>query len=435
MTSVPRKALEVDNPPLMARLVLAFIGLVLVAFILWSSLATVSEIARGDGKVIPQSKTQIVQASEPGVVTDIAVELGQTVSKGQLLLRIDDTSTASSLGESQARLSAGEARIARLQIEINDLFGGKFICPERSREISDAICENEEKLLLAHKENFRSKAAVLDARLTQRVDEVKEAEATIAQIDEILAAMKSERDKIAPLVKRNLHPEIDLLRLDRQIVEQEGRREITAQSINRLEAARKEAQLQIDELNTQVRQEARKEMSEVLAETGVLEATIKGASDRVRRTDIVSPVDGIVNTLEINTIGAFLQAGEVVAGIVPETDTLLIEARISPRDVAFVQRGQHALVKLTAYDFSIFGGLDGVVSNVSADSIVDQKTGETFYTVLITTGNAEIRKNGTMHPIRPGMVASVDIITGEKTILSYLAKPLNKARYEALTER
>lgn len=426
---------SIDSPPVMARLTIVFIGLTLAAFVAWSSFATVAEIARGEGKIIPKSKTQIVQASEPGVVTEIAVQLGQVVKKGALLVRIDDTTSASNLGESQARLAAGEARIARLELEIDDLFGADFICPEQSKAVSEAICLNETKLIEARRNNFDSKAAVLKARLTQRVEEIREARATIERSDEVLGAMRAERDKIEPLVKRRLHPELELIRLDRQILEQEGRRDIAAQSISRLEAARSEAELQIDELTTQFRQEARNELGEVLAETGVLSATIKGAADRVRRTDIVSPVDGIINTLEVNTIGAFLQAGQIVAGIVPETDTLLVEARISPRDVAFVQPGQHALVKLTAYDFSIFGGIDGVVSNVSADSIVDQKTGETHYSVLVETGGSEIRMNGVLHPIRPGMVASVDINTGEKTILDYLMKPLNKARFEALTER
>lgn len=431
MTAAPTP----DHPPVVARSLLFLVVGCLIAFIVWSSFATVEEIARGTGKVIPLSKTQIVQASEPGVVTDIAVTLGQVVRKGQLILRIDDTSTVSSLGEYEAKRATAEAKIARLELEINDLFGGEFKCPEESRRVSEGICSNEEKLLQARRENFESKAAVLRTRRAQREDEVSEAATERTQLEQVIAARAQEREKIAPLVKRKLHPEIDLLRLDREILQDRGRILVLDKRLDRLQGGEEEAELQISELYTQFRQEARRELSDVLTELNVLNANIRGASDRVKRTDIVSPVDGIVNTLEVNTIGAFLQPGEVVAGIVPETEKLLIEANISPRDVAFVQPGQHALVKLTAYDFSIFGGLDGTVSNVSADSIVDQKSGETYYQVLVQTGDARIRKGGVVHPIRPGMVASVDIVTGEKTILAYLLKPFNKARYEALTER
>jgi adhesin transport system membrane fusion protein len=173
----------------------------------------------------------------------------------------------------------------------------------------------------------------------------------------------------------------------------------------------------------------------VLGELAVLDSTIRGASDRVKRTDIRSPVDGIINTLDVNTIGAYVQPGTVVGGVVPTSDALLVEARISPRDVAFVQRGQPALVKITAYDFSIYGGLKGEVVNVSADSLVDEERKETYYQVLVRTDESALHRNGKDYSIMPGMVATAEIMTGRKTVLDYLLKPINKARSEALTER
>ena len=214
-----------------------------------------------------------------------------------------------------------------------------------------------------------------------------------------------------------------------------GQLESTRESVERIEASINEATLQIDELALQVQQEALAEKTQALAELSVIEETIRGASDRVARTDIRSPVDGIINTLEVNTIGAYVEPGTVVAGVVPTSDTLLVEARISPRDVAFVRPGQRALIKVTAYDFSIYGGLEGEVSNVSADSLVDQNTGETFYQVRVKTDQAELIRDGRSHAIFPGMVATADIMTGKKTILAYLMKPINKARNEALRER
>ena len=167
----------------------------------------------------------------------------------------------------------------------------------------------------------------------------------------------------------------------------------------------------------------------------MVDETIRGATDKVARTDIRSPVDGIVNTLDINTVGAFVQPGAVVAGIVPTSETLLVEARVSPRDVAFIRPGQDALIKVTAYDFSIFGGIEGKVSNITADSLVDQKTGEPYYQVRVATDKSTLTRDGKTYSIIPGMICSVDIKTGRKTILTYLMKPINKAREEAMSER
>ena len=167
----------------------------------------------------------------------------------------------------------------------------------------------------------------------------------------------------------------------------------------------------------------------------MVDETIRGATDRVARTDIRSPVDGIVNTLELNTLGAFVQPGAVVAGVVPTSETLLVEARVSPSDVAFIRPDQPALIKVTAYDFSIFGGLSGKVSNITADSLVDQNTGEPYYQVRVATDSSTLEKDGKLYSIIPGMICTVEIMTGRKTILAYLMKPINKARDEAMRER
>ena len=184
-----------------------------------------------------------------------------------------------------------------------------------------------------------------------------------------------------------------------------------------------------------MQQEALDELTQSLADLSVVEETIHGASERVEQTEIHSPVDGIVNTLEVNTIGAFVQPGAVIAGIVPTSETLLVEARVSPKDVAFIQANQRALIKITAYDFSIFGGIGGKVANVSADSLVDANTGEAYYQVRVATDQATLESKGKSYAIIPGMVCSVEIMTGRKTILHYLLKPFNKARDEALRER
>ncbi|MEP1441916.1 MAG: HlyD family type I secretion periplasmic adaptor subunit [Hyphomicrobiales bacterium] len=426
---------RIDRPPLLGRITIGIVLLALIVFIVWTAFTKVDEIARGDGKIIPLSKTQVIQASEAGVIEEISVRVGQVVKKGELIVRLDDTTTSSSLGESEAQEQALKGQIARLRIEITGDLNAKFVCPDDLLKSSPKICGAEQKNLEARRNSYLAQARVLESRLKQREEELEENMVNIERLDSLIGVMRKEHKKIAPLVRRRLHPEINLLRLNREIEEQAGQRKLAEQAINRLKSAVQEARLETGAASFQVIQNARSDLSEAEASLGIINATIKGASDRVRRTDIRSPVDGIVNTLEVNTVGSFVQPGTVVAEIVPTTETLLVEAQISPRDVAFVLPGQEALVKITAYDFSIFGGLDGVVDNVSADSIVDQETGETFYNVRILTGDSTLGKSGKIHEIRPGMVASVDILTGRKSVLDYLLKPIAKARQEALTER
>ncbi|NRG16413.1 HlyD family type I secretion periplasmic adaptor subunit [Rhizobiales bacterium] len=424
-----------DRPPLFARLGLLVIGALLIGFIGWASITEVEEIARGEGKIIPISKTQIVQSSEAGVVQEIAVSLGQVVRKGDLILRLDDTATTVSLGESAARARALRAQIARLELEAAGRFDEPYACPSEIAGVAPEICENEARLLKARADNIVNKRAVLIERRRQRMHELDEARANITRLEANLEVTQKEASLLRPMVERKLVAQTELLRVEKELAETRGQLQSTQEAVGRITASINEAKLQIEELRLQVQQEALAEKTEALSELSVVEETMRGASDRVARTDIRSPVDGIINTLEVNTIGAYVDPGAVIAGVVPTSETLLVEARISPRDVAFVRPGQPALIKVTAYDFSIYGGLEGEVQNISADSLVDQNTGETFYQVRVKTDDAELVKDGKSYAIIPGMVATADILTGKKTILAYLMKPINKARNEALRER
>lgn len=426
---------HIDNPPLFARAILALCALLIASFLAWAAFASIDEIARGEGKVIPVSKTQIIQSSEPGVVQQIAVTLGQVVRKGQLLVQLDNTTTASTLGESVAKARALGAKVARLQLEEAGLYDTKFVCPAEILSVAKPVCDNEENLFAADRASYENKLGVLQERVKQRENELNEAHANIARLTDNIDGAKRQYDLIKPLSDKKLVAQTEMLKVERDLTDQQGQLKVYQESIDRLEAAVQEAKLQVGDLALELRQQALTEKATTLAELSVVDETIRGASDRVKRTDIRSPVDGIVNTLEVNTIGAYVDPGRVIAGIVPTADTLLIEAKISPRDVAFVRRGQPAVVKVTAYDFSIFGGLEGVVENISADSLVEKEKGETYYLVQVKTEKSELTRNGKTYPIIPGMVASVEIMTGNKTVLSYLLKPINKARSEALTER
>ena len=424
-----------DTPPFMARMIVALVASLIVIFLAWAAIAEIDEIARGEGKVIPVSKTQIIQSSEAGVVETIAVQVGQVVRKGELIVQLNNTTTESSLGESVAKARAFGAKIARLALEEAGSYDAAFVCPEDVQTVASTVCENEERLFAANKASYLNKAGVLRERVRQRENELSEAQANIVRLEQNITQSTRQYDLMSPLAKKGLVAQTELIAIERELTDQRGQITVYQDRLERLRGAVEEARLQVEELALQLRQQALTEKAQTLAELSVIDETIRGATDRVSRTDIRSPVDGIVNTLEVNTIGAYVDPGTVVAGIVPTADTLLIEAKISPRDVAFITRGQKAIVKVTAYDFSIFGGLEGEVTNVSADSIVDKEKGETFYLVHVKTDESELIRGDKAYPIIPGMVATAEIMTGRKTILSYLMKPINKAQSVALTER
>ncbi|RAZ71845.1 HlyD family type I secretion periplasmic adaptor subunit [Mesorhizobium atlanticum] len=424
-----------DRPPLFASASVYIIGALFVCFTAWASFAEVDEIARGDGKVIPASKTQVIQASEPGVVQEIAVRIGQTVKKNDLIIRLDNSGNTSSLGEEKAKARALQARIARLQFEQSGNVEGSFPCPTEIQTVAPEICDNEQKLLVARRDNFEVKLSVLKSRLDQREKELDEATANSDRLSKSLAVTDQEAALVEPMVKKGLMARTEQIRVEREQTDLHGQLALAGETIKKTQAAITEAQLQVNELGLQLQQEALSDLTQALADLSVVDETIRGATDKVARTDIRSPVDGIVNTLDVNTLGAFVQPGAVVAGIVPTSETLLVEARVSPRDVAFIQPNQEALIKVTAYDFSIFGGIEGKVSNITADSLVDQKTGEPYYQVRVATEKSTLTRNGKTYSIIPGMICSVDIKTGRKTILNYLLKPINKARQEAMSER
>ncbi len=424
-----------DNPPVLARFILGLCALMIVAFISWAAFADIDEIARGEGKVIPVSKTQIVQSSEPGIVQQINVNLGQVVHRGDILVQLDNTTTASTLGESVAKARALGAKVERLALEEAGAFDAQFICPADILATAKNVCDNEEKLFEADRASYKNKLDVLDQRLKQHQNELVEAHANIDRLTQNIAGAQKQYDLLKPLGEKKLVAQTEVLKVQRDLVDLQGQLKVYVESLDRLQAAVNEATLQVTDLGLQLRQQALTDKGQALSELSVVDETIRGASDRVKHTDIRSPVDGIVNTLEVNTIGAYVDAGKVIAGVVPTADTLLIEAKISPRDVAFVRIGQPAVIKISAYDFSIFGALDGTVVNVSADSLVEKDKNETYYLVRIKTDKSALERDGKHYPIIPGMVASAEIMTGRKTILAYLMKPINKARSEALTER
>ncbi len=407
-----------------AERIIFFSAVGLSLFILWASLAQVDEVTRGQGRVIPSSKVQLVQAAEPSTIEEILVRSGQTVKKGQLLVRFDDTTSSSELGQLQTETERLAASSARLNREA----GGAGGCVGES-------CADEARLQAARQSAQRSRVGALSAGVEQRRRDLGEAQATVSSLESSLKLAQDQVDMVRPLAEKKIVPQTDLLTAQRELQDIRGRLAAAREGVSRASASIREAQAQVAESQFQYRQEALNERSQINTKIAVNEQTMRGAQGRLNRAEIRSPVNGIVNDVQVTTVGGFLNAGEKIMQIVPMGDKLLIEARVTPGDIAFIKVGDRANVKVTAYDFSIYGGLSGRVAQVSADSIYDEIERQAYFTVIVETDRAYLLKSGKRLPITPGMICDVEILTGRKSVLSYLLKPVLKARSEALTER
>jgi adhesin transport system membrane fusion protein len=372
-----------------------------------------------------------VQAPDRGIVEKIFVQEGDIVEEGQPLIEIDDTTFSSQLGEIRQRRWALMARITRLDSEADQR---PLEFPELLTKAVPELIEEEENVYRDKKASLNNELSVLRNQSSQREQEYQELLAKETKLQSVIEIMKREVEINQKLYERKVLPEIEFLRLQRQLKESEGELQITRASVQRALAAKEEAKERSRNAVSSFVSEARQQLAEARGELAVINESMKGAADRVRRTELVSPVKGIINKLNITTIGAVVQPAADLVEIVPLEDTLLIEAQIRPKDVAFLYPGQNAQVKITAYDFSVYGGLDGKLERISADTTEDEE-GNRFFRVMIRTDKNYLGSDTDPLPIIPGMVASIDILTGEKTVLDYILKPIKKVRDEALRER
>jgi membrane fusion protein, adhesin transport system len=409
-----------------AERVIFFSGLGLSLFLIWASLAEVDELARGQGRVIPSSKVQLIQASEPSTIDDILVRSGQSVRKGQLLVRLDDTSSSSELGQLETENQRLAGRANRLGNEGG--LGAGVGC-------EGAGCADEQRLQQVRQSALSSRVAALNAAVEQRRRDVQEGQATVGSLQSTLKLAQDQVEMLRPLAAKNIVPQTELMTAQREAVDIQGRLAAAREGVSRAAASVREAQAQVSEARLQFAQDALNERTQINTKIAVNQQTIRGAQGKLDRSEIRSPVNGVVNDVQVNTVGGFVNPGEKIMQIVPMGEKLLIEARISPSDIAFIKVGDRANVKVTAYDFSIYGGLSGRVAQVSADSIYDEVERQAYFTVVIETDRSYLASGKKRLPITPGMVCDVEVMTGRKSVLNYLLKPLLKARSQALTER
>lgn len=415
--------------PLRARVLLRSIGIVFAVFVLWAAAAQLDEVTRGDGKVIPSRQLQVLQSIDGGLVSEILVKEGDVVQQNQLLIKIDETRFVSSVKENQAQYLGLVAKAARLKA-IAD--GKPFVPPPEVLKVAPEIVAQERQYYEAKSDEMNAAVSIARQQLAQRHQELNEAQAKRAQATQGYELTSKELAVTKPLINSGAISEVELLRLEREVSRYRGERDMASAQISRVQAAINEAQRKVEEVELSFRNDASKELSETSAKLNSLAEGSVALSDRVKQSSIRSPVKGTVKRLLVNTVGGVIQPGKDMIEIVPLEDTLLLEARVLPRDIAFLRPGQPAMVKFTAYDFSIYGGLEGTLEHIGADSVMDEK-GNAFYTVRVRTnkpgfGDANL-------PIIPGMVAEVDILTGKKSVLAYLMKPVLRAKSVALTER
>lgn len=425
------RAAIVRGPRLSTSLLLFAIVGFIAAAAYWTSQATIPVIARGEGRVIPSSQIQVVQHLEGGILAEILVREGEVVKAGQTLLKVNDIQFESKFSEDYAKYLGLSAARDRLEAEVS----GKK--PSYSKEVLEGdprLAESENALYRARRSELGQSVAVLQQLVQQREQELVEIGARITQLDRSLQLAEEELAITEPMVAQGVTSRIELIRIERGVNDIRGTLDAARKSIPRARAAQREAEGRIREKRANYRAQALGQLNDTKVRLNVLGESLTSMRDRVQRTDVRSPVDGTIKQLKINTVGGVIRPGMDLVEIVPAEDNLLIEARIRPADVGFLHPDQEVTVKITAYDYAIFGSLDGRLEQISADSIVDEK-GESFFEVRVRTDKNYLGDEDNPKKIIPGMVAQVDIMTGDRTVLDYLLKPILRARGMAFTER
>ncbi len=423
-----------DQQVLRARGVLYAIVAVFVILLLWTALASVDEVTRGEGKVIPSRQLQVVQSVDGGVVEEIFVEEGQKVEKDQVLIRIDPTRFVASLREGSAKVFSLRAKIDRLTALVNDT----AYAPQAPQDANEAegresalILTQEQQYYFESRKQLDERLAIARQQLAQRRQELSEVDAALSAAERAYQMSQKELTITRPLLSSGSVSDMEVLRLEREVSNADGERQQARARRGQLVSGIQEANSKIRDVELTTKNEWRAELAAAMTELNSLDQSVTGLADRVKFSEIRSPVTGVVQRVLYNTIGGVVQPGHAVVEVVPSEDRLLVEAKVAPRDIAFLRPELPAVVKFTAYDFSIYGGMEATLSHISADSITDEK-GNTYYLVRAETAKSQF-KDGL--PVIPGMTVQLDILTGKKTILSYLLKPLLRAKQNALSER
>jgi len=437
------------NTPSSARIMLWLMLLFFIIAVAWASWAEIDKVTVGQGKVVPSSQIQVVQNLEGGLVKEILVREGEVVEKGQQLLLIDDTRFRSDFREREQQVANLTANVLQLSasltsVTINEDFNSnnwqknvildysKLAFPLEFAEKKPQLVARQQAEYRQDLNNLRNQISLIDQQVKQKQQDLVEIQARVRNLRSSYNFARKELDITRPLAEEGVVPRIELLKLQRQV--NDTRREMTSSELKVpvLKSAIRESMLSRIDAAQKFRSEQQEKLNEAQDRLSAMTESTVGLEDRVNRTVVISPVTGTVKTLNINTVGGVIQPGMDIVEIVPSEDTLLVEAKIAPQDIAFLRPELHAIVKFSAYDFTKYGGLEGVLEHISADTTTDEE-GNSFYLVRVRTSETSLSEDNSL-PIIPGMTASVDIITGKRTVMNYLLKPILSAKTNALKE-
>lgn len=420
-----------EHTPTKIRIVLKIWLVTIIAFIVWASVAEIDEITRGDGKAIPYGQNQVIQNLEGGIIESILVNEGQIVKADEIILKINNARSVSASTTNQMKLQELEARRMMLHAQANKLPFEEITTDDMELQVQMRLAK---KLYDSNRLEFMAKDESIAAQINQKKQEYKEAKANILSLKRSLEYVKEEIEMTAPMVNEGVKSKVDFLKLKREASEIENRVEATELSLPRLKSAINEYRSKRTEAQQLFINTAKKELNSITAEISRLKSQQFEFTDSVERTMVKSPVDGIVQKLYIHTVGGVVQPGEDLIEIVPTSKKLILEVKIKPSDIAFIHPGAEAKVKVSAYDYAIHGGLNGKVIFISPDTITDKQE-NTFYIIHVETEKNYL--GAKEHPLQiiPGMTVNADIITGKKTVMQYILKPILRSKQYVFTER
>ncbi len=420
-----------ENTPKKMRWVLYFWLIAVAAFIAWASFTQIDEITRGQGEVIPSGDNQMIQNLEGGIVEDILVKIGDTVEKDQPLLKIDNQKSEAQLNSTNIKELELQAKMIRLKAESE---GKQFVVGYALEQSMPLMIHNERSLYLSRQKQISAKVSGLENKKVQKEHELREVIQRIIHLKRSASLIEEEVNMMKPMVKQGVKSKIDFMKLQRE--ENKIKEDLTSAkgSIPRIEAGISEISNNIEETKIDFKNQAKKELNEVTAEEMRVKESHEQLGDQINRTLVRSPIKGVIQKLYIHTIGGVIKPGDDLIEIVPTDEVLWLEVKIKPSDIAFIYPGQKTIVKFSAYDFAIYGSLEGEVVHISADTVKDKKE-NSFYTVHIKTKENHLGTKNKPLKIIPGMTVNVDIMTGKKSVMDYILKPILKAKQYTFTER
>ncbi len=420
-----------EQTPKKMRWVLYFWVIAVTFFILWASLTQIDEITRGAGEVVPSGENQMVQNLEGGIVKEILVKVGDSVTKGEPLLKIDNRKSEAQRDSTNIKALELKAKMIRLTAEAE---GKEFQVDPQIEKSMPLLIANERSLHRSRQRQFNAKIRSLQDQKKQTEQELKENKQKVIHLKHTESLIDEEVRMMKPMVAQGVKSKVAFMKLQREQSKVAEDLSSAENAIPRIEAAISEANNNIEEAEGEFQNEAKKELNEVTAEAMRIKESSEALGDQIDRTLVRSPINGVIQKFYIHTVGGVIKPGEDLVEIVPTDDALWLEVKIKPSDIAFVYPGQKTVVKFSAYDFAIYGSLDGEVVHISADTVKDEKE-NSFYTIHIKTAKNHLGSDKKPLKIIPGMTVNVDIMTGKKSVMDYILKPILRAKQYTFTER